>query len=102
MVWEGVSYAKNSRYDITFINKSSFYKKEARILQRAFSESYLLDKQRKQIKKLARARIIFIRQQMVAETKEFFKQNPLYWVHWPDDKSLILKYGEIIEKQKRK
>lgn len=96
------SYAKESRYSIDFINKSSFYKKEAKILRRFFSEEYLFKKESHRIRLIAFDRMHSITKQNVKKMKILLSQNPLYLIMWPTDKGLIQKYLKKLEEEQRK
>lgn len=95
------SYAKESRYHTSFINKSPFYKKEAKILMRFLSDDYLLKKEIHRVKLIAAGRMKSITNQNVKEMKAILVKNPLYMIMWPKDKNLIYKYVKRIEDEKR-
>ena len=97
----GRSYAKDSSYEVDFINKSPFYKKDAKMLKRFFSSSYLNDKEGKRLSQVAKQRLDSITKQMVNEINELLKKNPVYLIEWPSEKNLILKYVKEIEEKKR-
>lgn len=98
----GVSHAKDSRYDTSFINKSPFYKKEAKILSKFFQENYLVHKEKVRIGLIGNSRLKSIGSSLVKETKSGLKENPLFLIDWPSERNLILKYVKEVEKEKRK